>query len=338
MRHIRGNLKLVIIYGIIIAATLLGFALSSFIGQRYIVLAGLGIVAYVFGLRHGVDADHIAAIDNTTRKLMHDGKNPISVGTWFSLGHSTIVMVMIVALILATRLVSGSIPALQNAGSIIGTAVSGGFLWVIGLINVAVVFDLYRAFKQTQSKGRDADIDGLLENRGFLSRYLGGLFKTINEPWQMYPVGVLFGLGFDTATEVGLMAISVGVGVTSAVPLWMPLILPLMFTCGMVLVDTTDGVMMNLAYGWAFIKPIRKIYYNLTITIISILVALAVGTIELLQVFASELGLGGVFWGWFATLDFETLGYWVIGLFVFSWVIAMAVYKYKGFDRITLSA
>ncbi len=328
--------KIVIIYVPIIAATIFGFVASTIIGSMSIPLAGLGIVAYVFGLRHGVDADHIAAIDNTTRKLMQEGKKPLTVGTWFSLGHSTIVIIMIIALVISTRAIAISIPSLQNVGEIIGTSVSGTFLWIVGLINVVIVFGIYKIYKELRTSKLDAaQLEEKLNKRGFLNRYFAPLFKIVRKPWQIYPIGVLFGLGFDTASEVALIAISVGVGVTSSIPIWMILVLPFMFTCGMVLVDTTDSITMRMAYGWAFHKPIRKIYYNLTITIISILVAFVIGGVEVLQVLSGELKLSGAFWDWLNNLDFETLGYGIIGIFVISWLVSIAVYKYKKIESST---
>jgi high-affinity nickel-transport protein len=328
--------KIVIIYVPIIVATVFGFIASTIIGSMSIPLAGLGIVAYVFGLRHGVDADHIAAIDNTTRKLMQEGKKPLTVGTWFSLGHSTIVVSMIVALVISTRAIAGDIPGLQNAGSIIGTSVSGTFLWIIGLINIVIVLGIYKIYKKLRAGRLDAaQLEEQLNKRGFLNRYFAPLFKIVRKPWQIYPIGVLFGLGFDTASEVALIAISVGVGVSSSIPIWMILILPFMFTCGMVLIDTTDSITMRMAYGWAFLKPIRKIYYNLTITIISILVAFVVGGVEILQVLSGEFQLSGTFWDWLKNLDFETLGYGIVGIFVISWIVSIAVYKYKRIEGIT---
>ncbi len=330
----RERLLVLLIYLGIASITLAGFIASNSVGQSYVLLAGLGLVAYVFGLRHGVDADHIAAIDNTTRKLMQEGKRPLTVGMWFSLGHSTIVVGLIVSLVLATRAVVGAIPALQNVGSVLGTTVSGAFLWLIGIINVVIVIEVYRVFRGLrEGKLNESHLEELLNNRGFMNRYFGHLFKLITKPWQIYPVGVLFGLGFDTASEVALIAISVGVGVSSAVPVWMILVLPLMFTCGMVLVDTSDGVAMNLAYGWAFLKPIRKIYYNLTVTIISVLVAFLIGGVELLQVLSSELNLSGGFWGWLGRVDFETMGYGIVGLFVGCWLVSIGLYRYKRFDE-----
>ena len=315
--------------------TVIGLAASVLVGQISALLAGLGVLAFTFGLRHGVDADHIVAIDNTTRKLLQEGKRPLTVGTWFSLGHSTVVVGLIISLILATNAVKDQIPALRTGGAIIGTTVSGIFLFLIGLINVIIVLGIYRVFTALkQGKMNESELDNLLEKRGFLNRYFKGLFKIVKEPWQIYPIGVLFGLGFDTASEIALIAISVSVGVSSAVPLWMVLVLPFMFTCGMVLVDTTDGITMLTAYGWAFLKPIRKIYYNLTVTIISVAVAFAIGGIELLQVFSNEFKLSGPFWAWLGTLDFETLGFGIIGIFVASWLLSVAYWKHKRYDEL----
>ena len=333
------KLRIGLIYAGILAATTVGFALSIILGRIAFVLAGLGLVAYVFGLRHGVDADHIAAIDNTTRKLMQDGKRPLTVGFWFSLGHSTIVVSMIVALVIATKAIASTVPAFQSNGEIIGTMVSGAFLFVIGAINALIVIGIYRIFQDLKRGNLDQqELDNLLENRGFLNRYFKPFFKIVSKPWQIYPIGVLFGLGFDTASEIALIAISVGVGVSSGIPIWYVLILPLMFTCGMVLVDTTDGVTMRLAYGWAFLNPIRKIYYNLTVTIISVLVAFAIGGVELLNVLANELGLQGPVWNSLSALDFESLGFAIIGIFAVTWAASVAYWKYKGFDRLYLKS
>ncbi len=324
------------IYAGIITVTILGLLASVAIGRLTVMLAGLGIVAYVFGLRHGVDADHIAAIDNTTRKLLQDGERPLTVGLWFSLGHSTIVVALIVALVFATRAIASDIPLLRNAGSVIGTLVSGSFLWVIGLINAIIVLGVYRSFRSLrQGKLDGAQLDNLLEQRGFMNRFFRPLFKIVKKPWQIYPIGVLFGLGFDTASEVALIAISVGVGVSSNIPLYYILILPLMFTCGMVLVDTTDGVTMRVAYGWAFLNPLRKIYYNLIVTVISVLVAWVIGSVELLQVLSNELSLRGSFWDYLSGLDFESMGFAIMMIFVLSWLVSWAYWKVSRLDRLT---
>jgi high-affinity nickel-transport protein len=326
--------KIVIVYALIGTATVVGLVASTIVGKLSILLAGLGVITYTFGLRHGVDADHIAAIDNTTRKLIQDDQRPFTVGMWFSLGHSTIVIALIMGLVVATRTIIGHIPALESGGAILGSMVSGVFLWLIGLVNLVIVFGIYRVFKEMKKgKMNQGELDNLLENRGFLNRYFRPLFKIVKKPWQIYPIGVLFGLGFDTASEVALIAISVGVGVSSSIPVWMILVLPFMFTCGMVLVDTTDGVTMRLAYGWAFLNPLRKIYYNLTVTVISVLVALAIGSAELIQVVAAELNLTGSIWNWLNNLDFETLGYGIIVIFLVTWIISVGLWKYKRYDE-----
>jgi high-affinity nickel-transport protein len=328
------KIKIAVIFSILLAVTALGFSAAFVIGKIAVVLAGLGIVAYVFGLRHGVDADHIAAIDNTTRKLMQEGKRPFTVGMWFSLGHSTIVVALIVGLIVATRAVATNIPALQSAGAVIGTLVSGSFLWIIGFINAVIVIGMYKIFQTLkQGKLNQAELDNLLENRGFMNRFFRPLFKLISKPWHIYPVGVLFGLGFDTASEVALIAISVGIGVSTSIPLYYILILPLLFTCGMVTIDTADGVAMRVAYGWAFLNPIRKIYYNLTVTVISVLVAWAIGTVELLQVLSNELNLNGLFWNWLNALNFEMIGFGIVAIFVVSWLVSFGYWQYKQFDK-----
>ena len=321
------------LYVVLAIATLFGFIGSVVLGRDLPLLFGLCIAAFVLGLRHGVDADRIVAIDNTTRKLMHEGKRPVTVGTWFSLGHSTVVVGLTVGLVLATKIVVQNNSVLQSLGSVIGTAVSGLFLFLIGAVNALIVVGVYRMF-QNLRRGRvdESELNDLLENRGFLNRYFKGLFRIVQRPWQIYPIGVLFGLGFDTASEILFFALAVSFGV-ALTGVWTVLILPVMFTLGMVLVDTTDGVTMCVAYGWAFVKPLRKIYYNLTITVISVLVAFVIGGVELLQVLSGELNLQGPFWGWLAGLDFETIGYGIIGIFVASWLASMAVWKYKHLDE-----
>ncbi len=329
------KIQIAIIFTTLITVTAVGFSAAFVIGKIAVVLGGLGIVAYVFGLRHGVDADHIAAIDNTTRKLMQEGKRPYTVGMWFSLGHSTVVVALIVGLILATRAVATNIPVLQSTGAVIGTLVSGSFLWIIGFINAVIVIGLYKIFQTLkQGKLNQEELENLLQNRGFMNRFFRPLFKAINKPWHIYPVGVLFGLGFDTASEVALIAISVGIGVSTNIPMYYILILPLLFTCGMVTVDTADGVAMRVAYGWAFLNPIRKIYYNLTVTVISVLVAWAIGTVELLQVLSSEFNLNGLFWNSLRTLNFEMIGFGIIGIFIVSWLASFGYWQYKKYDKL----
>jgi high-affinity nickel-transport protein len=266
---------------------------------------------------------------------MQESQSPFTVGMWFSLGHSTIVVALIVGLVFVTRAIVKHIPVLQSVGAVVGTTVSGIFLLLMGIVNMVIVFGIYRIYRELKRGNMNqGDLEDLLDNRGFLNRYFRLLFKIVRKPWQIYPIGVLFGLGFDTATEVALIAISVGIGVSSDVPVWMILVLPFMFTCGMVLVDTTDGVTMRLAYGWAFLNPIRKIYYNLTVTVISVLVALVIGSVELLQVMAGELRLSGAIWDWLIGLDFESIGFGIIAIFLASWLVSTAIWKFRRLNEI----
>ena len=326
--------KIALIYLLLGLATVLAFLASTIVGRLTVLLAGLGIVSYVLGIRHGMDADHIAAIDNTTRKLMQEKNQcPFTVGMWFSLGHSVVVSGLIVGLVFATRTVLSHISAIENSGPIIATSVSGVFLCLIGMVNMVIVINIYRIFKELrQGRLSRTELESQMDNRG-LNRYFKPLFKIVKRPWQIFPIGVLFGLGFDTATQVSLIAISIGIGVSSSVPVWMVLVLPFMFTCGMVLTDTTDGVTMRVAYGWAFLNPVRKVYYNLTITVISVLVAFAIGIVELLQVMAAELNLTGALWDWLSRLDFESIGFGIIGMFLVSWLVSVVIWKYRRFGE-----
>jgi high-affinity nickel-transport protein len=298
-----------------------------------LIFSGLAITAYILGLRHGFDADHIAAIDNTTRKLLNDGQRPLTVGTWFSLGHSTIVFGLIAALVVVTSYVRSHIAAFAQFGAVVGALISGVFLFLIGLVNVLIALDVYRIFRGLRDRELDqAALDAQMDKRGFLYRYFGRLFRMVRAPWQIYPIGVLFGLGFDTATEV--LLISVTVVAATTVPLLAVMLLPLLFTCGMVLADTADGFAMRYAYGWAFLKPIRKIYYNLTLTVISVLVAFVVGGVEVLGVLGVALGLHGPFWTLIGGLNFEVLGVAIVVVFLGSWLVAMGIYRYNGYENI----
>jgi nickel/cobalt transporter (NiCoT) family protein len=341
--------KVLLIYAVIGAATGFGIYATYWIGTRFAIFWALGILAYTLGLRHGVDADHICAIDNTTRKLLQQDKRPTTVGTWFSLGHSTIVIAMLALLVIATRLIVGNLPGFEATGAVLGTAISGGFLYIIALINFLIFWEVYLIFKSLRSGELDQQkLDETLLKRGFMNRYFGFLFKFVDEPWQIYPVGVLFGLGFDTASEVALIAITVTTATAATgFPLWMVMILPFMFTCGMVLTDTTDGFAMRFAYGWAFLKPIRKVYYNLTMTVISVLVAVVIGTIELLGVLASELNLSGGPFGFWTSMNWLNnangpagieiwgwCGILIIALFAGCWLVSLAVYRWKHIDQV----
>jgi len=337
---LRERLLIVGIYTAIAAATVVGFLFLLVVARSYALFFPLGVLSFTLGLRHGVDADHISAIDNTTRKLLQQEERPLTVGTWFSLGHSTIVVGMIVTLVVAFDFVNSTYGTFARVGSVLGTVVSGGFLWIIGLINLIIVLEIYRIFQGLRA-GRLSEeaLEEQLNKRGFMNRYFGRLFRIVNRPWQMYPVGVLFGLGFDTASEVTVIALTLGLSTGVApVPVWTALLMPFLFTCGMVAVDTTDGIAMRYAYGWAFLKPIRKVYYNLTITIISVLVAFVIGTLEVLTVVASELGLSGPFWGSLSAVNGEAawqyVGFGIIALFVVTWLVAMAIYRHRGYEEI----
>ena len=309
------------------------WALASF--WRFPVPLGTALLAYSLGLRHAVDADHIAAIDNVTRKLMQQGERPVSVGLYFSLGHSTVVVLASVCVALAAAAFKGQLESMQAIGGVIGTLVSAAFLLAIAAINLTIFFGVLRTFRHVCSGGAyvEEDIDLLLAGRGLLARIFRPLFRMITRSWHMYPLGFLFGLGFDTATEIGLIGISAAEA-SKGLPIWSILVFPALFTAGMTLVDTTDSVLMVGAYGWAFLKPVRKLYYNMTITAVSIVVALVVGGIETLGLIGSQLSLSGRFWEAIGSLNehFGTLGYLIIGIFIVSWVISLAAYRLGGYE------
>ena len=308
-------------------------ALASF--WRFPVLLGTALLAYSLGLRHAVDADHIAAIDNVTRKLMQQGQRPVSVGLYFSLGHSTVVVLASVAVALTAVTLKGRLETMQAIGGVIGTLISASFLLAIAAMNLVIFFSVYRTFRHVRAGGTyvDEDLDLLLSGRGFFARIFRPLFRMITRSWHMFPLGFLFGLGFDTATEIGLIGISAAEA-SRGLPIWSILVFPALFTAGMSLVDTTDSVLMVGAYGWAFRKPIRKLYYNMTITAVSVAVALLVGGIETLGLIGSQLNLSGEFWDAIGSLNdnFGTLGFLIIGVFVVSWVISIAVYRLRGYE------
>jgi high-affinity nickel-transport protein len=293
---------------------------------------GTGITAYTLGLRHAFDADHISAIDNTTRKLMSEGKRPLSVGFFFSLGHSTIVFALAFLLAVGIKALSGPVQngqsTLHQATNVVGTTMSGTFLYIIAALNIVILVSILRIFlEMRQGKYNEVELDEQLNSRGFMNRFFGRFTKTIKQPWQMYPIGVLFGLGFDTATEVGLLVLAAGAG-AAGLPWYAILCLPILFAAGMSLLDTIDGSFMNFAYGWAFSKPVRKIYYNITVTALSIAVALFIGTIELVGLLTQKLGLTGSLINWFQNFNINTAGFIIVGMFVGTWVIALAVWRF----------
>ncbi len=301
------------------------------LGSAGVFSVGIGVTAYTLGLRHAFDADHISAIDNTTRKLMQEGKRPLSVGFWFSLGHSTIVFALAFLISIGVRSLDGPVKndnsTLHQTTNYIGTGVSGGFLYVIAALNIVVLIGIIKVFREMKSgKFDEESLEQQLQKRGFMNRFLGRLTKTITKPQQMYPVGVLFGLGFDTATEVALLVIAGSAG-AAGLPFYAILCLPILFAAGMSLMDTIDGSFMNFAYGWAFSKPVRKVFYNITITGLSVAVALVIGTIEIGGLIASELNLSGSFWDWFENININFLGFVIVGMFVATWAIALSVWR-----------
>lgn len=336
--HLRA--RVIAIYGILLAFNLGAWLWAGIAFHRFPVLLGTALLAYSFGLRHAVDADHIAAIDNVTRKLMQDGKRPVAVGFMFSLGHSAVVVFGAAAIAGAALALQHRLDAVRNIGSVIGTLVSAFFLFAIAIVNLIVLRSIYRAFVRVR-RGEpyvEEDFDMLLGNRGFLSRFFRPMFKLISRSWHMFPLGFLFGLGFDTATEIGLLGISAAEA-SKGLSFWAILVFPILFAAGMSLIDTTDNILMLGAYGWAFVKPIRKLYYNMTITCVSVLVALVVGGIEALGLLGQHFHLKGWFWDGVAGLNdnFGTLGYFIVGLFAMSWIVSIAFYKWRRFDELELA-
>ena len=349
-------------YGFVVLLHLVGFLVVLILvapkhyhlgGDHPIFTVSVGVLAYTFGLRHAFDADHIAAVDNTTRKLLTDRANviskqlddfeetgtlaepprrPLSVGFWFSLGHSTIVVLLSFLLAVGVRALVGSVEddssRLHTVTGIIGPSVSGVFLWVLGILNLLSLISIVRVFFELrQGKFDEEALERHLHNRGFMARLLNPLMKTVTKPWHIYPVGVLFGLGFDTATEIGLLLLAGGAAAFS-LPFWAVMCLPILFAAGMSLFDTTDGVFMNFAYGWAFAKPVRKVYYNMTITLLSVAVALIIGTIELVSVLADHFDITSGPVASVASINLDDAGYIIVGLFILAWAVAFAVWKF----------
>jgi high-affinity nickel-transport protein len=301
-------------------------------GSTGIFGVGVGITAYTLGLRHAFDADHIGAIDNTTRKLMNDGQRPLSVGFFFSLGHSTIVFALAALFALGVRGLSGAVSngdsELHRATGLVGPMVSGSFLLLIGILNLIVLVGIVKVFRRMRHGEFDEQkLEEQLSQRGFMNRFYGRAAQAVKKPWQMYPLGCLFGLGFDTATEIALLA-TAGTAAAGGLPLYAILCLPILFAAGMSLLDTIDGAFMNFAYGWAFSRPVRKVFYNITITGLSVAVALIVGSIELLAVLAEKLSLTGGVWDRVSNLDLNLVGYGIVGLFVLTWAVALAVWRF----------
>jgi len=329
--------KTIAVYAILIVINALAWIWALVELRDYPVLLGTASLAYTFGLRHGVDPDHIAAIDNVTRKLMQEGKRPLYAGFFFALGHSTVVMIASVFVALSVAALQAKFAGFKEIGGVIGTSVSALFLLGISFANIAILISVYRVFAAVKRGDRliEDDLHDMLARRSLLGRMLRSLFGIMTRSWHMYPLGLLFGLGFDTASEVGLLGISAAQG-SAGLPVWSILVFPALFTAGMSLVDTTDGVLMVNAYGWAFIKPIRKLYYNLTITLVSIVVALLIGSVEALGLLGDKFGFAGTFWDVIAALNdnFGALGYLIVGIFALSWLVSVAFYRLSGYDKI----
>lgn len=328
--------KIGVIYGSLIAANVAvwGWALALFYAQP--LMLGTALLAWGLGLRHAVDADHIAAIDNVTRKLMQEGQRPVTVGLWFAIGHSAIVCAAAVAIALTASALS-RYEEIKATTGVIATCISATFLFAIAIMNLMILRSVWRTFTHVRSGGTyvEEDLDLLLSGRGLLSRIFRPLFKLVSRSWHMAPLGFLFGLGFDTATEVAILGLSAshaahGIDISSV------LVLPALFAAGMVLIDTADGMVMLSAYEWAFVRPIRRLYYNITITSISALVAIVVGGIETVALLGEKLGLSGGVWNLSMTLgeQFNALGFGVIGLFILCWGVSWAIWRLKRFDRI----
>ena len=341
-------------YGFIILLHVVGFGvLLGFVvpghyqlgGDHPVFSIGVGLLAYTFGLRHAFDADHIAAVDNTTRKLMADNaekeaagvarteiRQPLSVGFWFSLGHSTIVFALAFLLSVGVKALAGQVESdnsgLHSVTGVVGASVSGVFLWVLGILNLVVLFGILKVFREMRTGRYDeAQLEDHLNKRGFMNRFLGGLTKSVRKAWHIYPIGVLFGLGFDTATEVGLLVLAGGAAAFN-LPFYAILVLPILFAAGMCLMDTTDGVFMNAAYGWAFAKPVRKVFYNITITSISVAVALIIGTIELVGVLADQAKIDSGPLSAIASIPLDYAGYAIVAFFFVAWITALAVWRF----------
>jgi len=323
---------------VVVGLHVLGFAmLAAAAGGHYHISKteifgfGTGILAYTLGMRHAFDADHIAAIDNTTRKLVGEGKRPLSTGFFFSLGHSSVVFVLALLLNFGIRAldaqVKNSSSQLQHTTNIIGTLVSGFFLFLIAALNVVILTGIVKVFRQMR-EGRydDDELERQLSNRGLMNRILGPLARRIDAPWKMYPIGFLFGLGFDTATEVALLVLA-GSAVVGGLPFYAVLSLPILFAAGMSLFDTADGCFMNFAYDWAFARPVRKVYYNLTITGLSVFVAVFIGVTELLGLLGQEGNLKGPGWAWLEKFNINTAGFVIVGVFVLTWAVALLIWR-----------
>ena len=328
------------IYSLLIVANLATWAWAALVFRHQPLFLGTALLAYGFGLRHAVDADHIAAIDNVTRKLMQEGKRPVSVGFFFAMGHSAVVVLAAAGVAVTASVLSARFEQFKSVGSIVSTTVSALFLFVIASANLIILRAVWRTYRHIRNGGRyvDEDFDILLNSRGVLARLFRPLFRLVTTSWHMFPLGFLFGLGFDTATEVALLGMS-ATQAAKGVSIWSIMVFPALFAAGMSLVDTTDGVLMLGAYNWAFVKPMRKLYYNLTITLVSVVVAFLIGGIEALGLAGRQFGLSGRFWIAIGALNenFNELGFLIIGIFIAAWIGSLLLYRYKGLDKVEVT-
>ena len=325
------------IYALLLTANVAVWIWAVLQFRQQPLLLGTALVAYGFGLRHAVDPDHIAAIDNVTRKLVQDNQRPVTVGFWFAIGHSAVVALGAAIIAAASAAMEGRFESFRQFGGVISTCVSSLFLFIIAGINLVVLRSVYRSFRHVRAGGRvvEADVNQLLDQRGLLARLFRPMFRLVTRSWHMLPLGFLFGLGFDTATEISLLGIA-ATEAANGVSLSAILVFPALFAAGMTLIDTTDGVLMLHAYDWAFIKPLRKLYYNLTITLVSVIIAVVIGGIEALGLLGEKLEFTGGFWDWIRLVNdnFNTLGFVIIGIFLLSWIISVGFYYAQGFDQI----
>src|SRR6516165_1796763 len=307
------------------------------ISKTEIFGAGTGILAYTLGMRHAFDADHIAAIDNTTRKLVNEGQRPLSVGFFFSLGHSSVVFLLAVLLNFGIRglgdQVRSSSSQLQDTANIVGTLVSGVFLFLIAAVNIVILASIIKMFREMRAGAYDdQELEAQLAQRGLMNRFLGRFYRNVDASWKMYPVGFLFGLGFDTATEVALLVLA-GTAVVGGLPFYAVLSLPILFAAGMSLFDAADGCFMNFAYDWAFARPVRKVYYNLTITGLSVFVAVFVGAVEVLGLLAQHGNLSGSGWAWLENFNINTAGFVIVGVFVLTWLVGLSIWRFAKLEQ-----
>jgi len=332
--------RLIAIYSLLAIANVAVWVWALAVFREQPVLLGTALLAYGFGLRHAVDADHIAAIDNVTRKFMQEGQRPVAVGFFFAMGHSTVVILATTGIAATATALSAHFEQFKSVGGIIGTLVSALFLFVIAFANLVILRSVWLTYRHARNGGAyvDEDFDILLNSRGVLARLFRPMFKLVNRSWHMFPLGFLFGLGFDTATEVALLGIS-ATQAAKGVSIWSIMVFPALFAAGMSLIDTTDGVLMLGAYNWAFVKPIRKLYYNLTITSVSVVVALLIGGIEALGLIGDQLALSGWFWDGIGSLNdnFNNFGFLIIGVFIAAWVGSIIIYRYKGLDEVEVT-